>query len=125
MKNWTVKHRIILGFSAVILITITLSALAFVRLRSIGAQAANMQKNWVPMLNNVGRLHAVSIETYTSVQQHILENDPARMAQIMFFIQQKTQERLDLLHQEESLFTSDKDKELYVGSREAPAARSA
>ena len=38
-KNWTVRQRIIAGFSAVMAIVVILSTFAYVRLRGIEAQA--------------------------------------------------------------------------------------
>jgi methyl-accepting chemotaxis protein WspA len=112
-KNWTVRQRIIIGFSAVMAIMVGLSTFAYVRLRGIEAQATVLRKDLIPGLFIVGRLHAVSIETYTSTQQHILEQDPAKMEQIMSFIQQKTAERLDLLSQHQSKLVTARDRELF------------
>jgi methyl-accepting chemotaxis protein WspA len=120
-KNWTVRQRIILGFSAIIVIMVGLSTFAYVRLRGIEGQATVLRRDLIPGLFVVGRLHSVSIETYTSTQQHILEQDPAKMEQIMSFIQQKTVERLDLLKQHQSMLLTAKDKELFDATSAALA----
>jgi methyl-accepting chemotaxis protein WspA len=118
-KNWTVRQRIIIGFSAVMAIMVGLTTFAYVRLHGIEAQAAVLRSDLIPGLFIVGKLKAVSIETYTSTQQHILEEDPAKMDQIMSFIQQKTKERLDLLSQHQSTLTTAREKGLFDATREA------
>jgi methyl-accepting chemotaxis protein WspA len=118
-KSWTVKQRIIIGFSAVIAIMVGLTTFTYVRLRSIEAQASVLRSDLIPGLFIVGKLKAVSIETYTSTQRHILEEDPAKMEQIMAFLQEKTKERLDLLNQYQSIITTAKEKELFDATHSA------
>src|ERR1019366_4359961 len=122
MKSWTVRQRIIIGFSAVILVMVALSALAFVRLRGIATQAAALDGDSIPGLYLVGRLQAVSIQTYLSTEQHVLERDPAQMQRIMAYIQQKTEERFDLLKQYEPTIITSKGRELFDASKAALAS---
>src|SRR4029079_11227969 len=105
MNSGNMRKRVVLGFSAVILLMVALCVFAYVQLRGIEAQATALRTKSVPALYIVGRLHSVSISTYTSVQQHILERDPARMQQIMSYIHGRTVERLDLLKQYEGTIT--------------------
>jgi methyl-accepting chemotaxis protein WspA len=121
MKKWTVKQLIVLGFTSVLLIMVMLSTFAYQRLREIESEAAALHADSIPALYFAGRLHAVSIETYTSVQQHILESDPTKMAQIMAFIHEKTVERLDLLRQLEATVMTTRDKELLDATKTALA----
>jgi methyl-accepting chemotaxis protein WspA len=118
-KSWTVRQRIIFGFSAVMAIMMGLTTFAYLRLRDIEAQAAVLRSDLIPGLYIVGRLKAVSVETYTATQQHILEEDPAKLEQITSFIQQKTKERLDLLSQYQSVITTSREKELFDATHEA------
>lgn len=121
MNAGTMRKRVILGFSAVILLMVALCTFAYVQLRGIEAQAIALRNESVPGLYLVGRLHAVSISTYTSVQQHILERDPARMEQILSYIHEKTLERLDLLKQYEHTITTTRARELNEGTKAALA----
>ena len=79
MKSGTVRRRIILSFSAVILLMISLCVFAFIELKGIGAQAVALRTDSIPGVYLTGRLQAVSVENNSAVQQHILERDPARM----------------------------------------------
>ena len=119
MNAGTMRMRVVLGFSAVILLTVALCVFAYVQLRGIEAQATALRTKSVPALYIVGRLHAVSISTYTSVQQHILERDPARMQQIMSYIHDRTVERLDLLRQYEHTITTTTARELNEETKSA------
>ena len=121
MNAGTMRKRVVLGFSAVILLMVALCVFAYVQLRGIEAQANALRTDSVPGLYLVGRLHAVSISTYTSVQQHILERDQARMQQIIAYIHDRTAERLDLLKQYEPTITTTKERELSDDTKSALA----
>src|ERR1700691_1978903 len=94
MKNTTVRARIIVCFSAVILLMIAVCAFAYVQLRAIQDQANEARSESVPGLFVAGRLQAISISTYTSVQQLVLERDLLKREQIKAYLEQKTAERL-------------------------------
>jgi methyl-accepting chemotaxis protein WspA len=121
MDIGTVRKKIVLGFSAVILLMVALCAFAYVQLRNIEAQAVQSRNESIPGLYLTGRLHAASISTYTSVQQLILERDPSRMQQIRAYLEDKTTERLDLLKKYEQIIRTDKQRELYEATKTALA----
>jgi len=121
MKNWTVRQRILVGFSVVFMIMFVLGMFAYWQLRDIESQATELKQDSIPALHLIGLLHAVSIETYTSTEQYVLESDPAKMEQIMAFIQQKSVERLDILKQLASIVNTPRDKELLDATNAALA----
>jgi methyl-accepting chemotaxis protein WspA len=121
MNNGTVRKRIILGFSAVILLMVGLCIFAYAQLSGIEAQATAVRAESVPGLDLVGRLHSVSISTYTSVQQLVLERDTARIQQILAYIREKSAERLELLKQYDLTIKTAKARELAEATREALA----
>jgi methyl-accepting chemotaxis protein WspA len=117
----TVRSKIGLGFSAVILVMVALCAYAYVQLRDIEAQAIVLRSESVPGLYLAGRLQATSISTYTSVQQLILEQDRSRMQQIMAYLEEKTAERADLLKKYEPTVRTGRQRELYEATKAALA----
>jgi methyl-accepting chemotaxis protein WspA len=121
MKIGTVRSKIVLGFSAVILLMVALCAFAYIQLNEIEAQAVALHAESVPGLYLSGKLHAASIATYTSVQQLILEHDTARMQQIRVYLEDKTTERLDLLKKYEPTIKTEKQRELYLATKTALA----
>jgi methyl-accepting chemotaxis protein WspA len=119
MNIGTVRKKIVLGFSAVILLMVVLCAFAYIQLRDIEGQAVELRAESVPGLYLSGRLHAVSISTYASVQQLILERDPSRMQQIRAYLEERTTERLELLKKYELTIRTDKQRELYEATKAA------
>lgn len=113
MNIGSVRSRIVLGFSAVILLMIALCVFAYIQLRGIDAQAVSLRADSVPGLHIIGKVQVLSIATYSTVQRHILERDSPRMEQIRSEIDQRTTEMLDSLKQYEPTIVSAKDKELY------------
>ena len=121
MNIRTVRAKIGLGFSAVILLMVGLCAYAYVQLRDIEAQAIELRAESLPGLHLAGRLQAVSISTYTSVEQLILEQDRSRMRQILAYLEDKTTERQELLKKYEPTIRTDKQRELYEATKAALA----
>jgi methyl-accepting chemotaxis protein WspA len=121
MNNGTVRKRIIFGFSAVILLMVGLCIFAYVQLGGIESQATTVRAESVPGLDLVGRLHSVSISTYTSVQQLVLERDPARIQQILAYIKERSAERLEILKQYDLTITTAKARELADATKAALA----
>jgi methyl-accepting chemotaxis protein WspA len=98
---------------------VLLSTFTYRRLREIEVEAAGLRADSALYLSS--RLYAVSIQTYTSVQQHVLEQNPAKMDEIMAFIKLKTAERLELLRQLEQAATTTQDKEMFQATKTALA----
>ena len=90
MNTGTVRTRIVLCFSAVILLMVALSIFAYIQLRGIEAQAVALHAESVPGLYLADRLHATSISTYGSVQQLILERDPTKMQRNRAYLERQT-----------------------------------
>jgi methyl-accepting chemotaxis protein WspA len=121
MNNGTVRARIILGFSAVILLMVGLCIFAYVQLQGIATQTTALNVDSVPGLYVVGRLQATSISTHASVQQLVLESDPARIQLMLDFIQEKNTEWGELSKQYEATITLPKDRENFVAVNAAYA----
>jgi methyl-accepting chemotaxis protein WspA len=121
MNVGTVRKKIVLGFSAVTLLMVALCGFAYIQLRDIESQAVELRTESVPGMYLAGRLQAVSISTYTSVQQMILEQDPSRMQTIRAYLEDKTNERLELLKKYEPTLRTDKQRELYEATKMALA----
>jgi methyl-accepting chemotaxis protein WspA len=112
MKNLTARARIIAYFSAATLLLICLCVFAYVQLQRIQDQASIARSESVPGLVLASQLQAVSISTYSSVEQLILERDSVKRQQIKTYLGEKTAERLNLLKQYESVIRSDRQREL-------------
>jgi methyl-accepting chemotaxis protein WspA len=122
MNAGTVRRRVILGFSSVILLMIALCAFAYMELRGIEAQSTFLRQDSIPGLYLIGKLNAVSIAGHASVQQNVLERDPARMQQITAYIDARAEERLELFRQYELTMTRAKDWELLANVKAVQAS---
>lgn len=125
MNKGTVRARIILGFSAVILLMVALCTFAYVQLRGIEGQAIHLHTDSVPGLYLIDKLQAVSISTHASVQQHVLENNKGKAQQLQAYVQEKSAETSNLLRQYESTITAAKDRELFEAVKAAIAGYTA
>ena len=112
MKNLTVRARIIAYFSASTLLLFVLCVFAYVQLDRIRDHASIARSESVPGLVLAGRLQAISISTYSSVEQLILERNSAKRRQIKAYLDENTARRLILLKQYESVARSDRQREL-------------
>jgi methyl-accepting chemotaxis protein WspA len=121
MNVETVRSKIIVGLSAVIVLLVALCLFAYTELRGIAAQATVLRAESVPALRLAGGLQAVSIITYSAVQQLILETDSSKIRQIQTVLEEKTTERLDLLKEYEPLIAATKQRELFDSTRAALA----
>ena len=119
MKNPTVRARIIAYFSAVTLLMITLCVFAYVQLQGIQRQASIARSESLPGLVMATRLEALSIATYTSVQELVLERDALKRQEIKTYLEEKTAERLGVIKQYESIIRSDKQRQLNDATRAA------
>ena len=82
MKNWTVRQRIILGFSSVIVIMVVLSTFALILLYEIRGKVADITSDTLPGLYLSSRIESVSVGTLGLVYKHILTSDAAEKRQL-------------------------------------------
>lgn len=75
MRNWTVRRRIIFGFSAVILIMIILSGFAYMRLAFIKAEATRITTRYIPGLYLLGQLEATSNANFALTHKLVISED--------------------------------------------------
>jgi methyl-accepting chemotaxis protein WspA len=119
MNKATVRQRIVLGFSSVILLMIALCAFAYLQLHGIRTQSTALRVDSIPGLYVAGRLHAITLSNYTLTEQYVRERDAKKMQQLLSSIQEKQAERLDLLRQYELTIVTARDRALYQTIQEA------
>jgi methyl-accepting chemotaxis protein WspA len=119
--NATVRQRIVIGFSSVILLMTALCGFAYLQMRGIATQTVSLHDDSLPGLYIVGRLDSVSIETYASLEQSILQSDTAGTQQTMALTQEKLAQQAGLLKQYSSTVITARDAELYGDIKTAMA----
>ncbi len=75
MKSWTVRQRIVLGFSAVILIMVILSTSAFFLLSEIKSKAVVVSGDAWPGLYFSAQIEARAMDVLAAVYRSSLESD--------------------------------------------------
>lgn len=117
--NTTVRSRIILGFSSVILLMAALCAFAWMELRGIAEQVAALNSDSLPGLFVAGRLNTVTAESYASLEQCLFELDAASVAQCTSASRVKIAEQAELARSYERTIQTQADRDLYGSIRAA------
>jgi methyl-accepting chemotaxis protein WspA len=112
MNFQTVRARLILGLSAVILLMLTLCVFAYLQLSRIETQAVALSIDSVPGLAIIGRLEAASLSAQASFEQSVTERDPVRLQALAGDLQQQTTTTSSLVKEYKSTIVSDRDREL-------------
>ena len=121
MNNRTVRNRIIVGFSTIILLMVALCVFAFSQLQGIASQATALRNDSVPGLYLVGQIQSASIADHSLVEQLVFELNTAKMQEILAHLQKRITEQQDLLKQYEVTITTAKDRELVETTKSALA----
>ncbi len=125
MNLGTVRARLILGLSAVILLMIAVCVFAYVQLHHIETQAVALSVDSVPGLSVIGRLEAASISAHSSFEQHVAERDPARRQELEGELQKQTASVEDLVKEYGSTVVTSRDRELHENIKAAMASYTA
>jgi methyl-accepting chemotaxis protein WspA len=113
MNFATVRARLVMGLSAIILLMVALCLFAYVQLHRIEAQAVSLSVDSVPGLSVIGRLEVASITENASFEQHAIEQDPARLRALEIELQRQTGVTLGLVKEYEATIVTPRDRELH------------
>jgi methyl-accepting chemotaxis protein WspA len=75
MRNWTIGKRLILGFSGVLLISLSVSIFAYLRLEAIESQTSTLTNDSLPHEVLMGQIALDSERSVGLVLHHIWSND--------------------------------------------------
>jgi methyl-accepting chemotaxis protein WspA len=114
MKNRTVKQYIVLGFSTVLLIMVTLSAFAFVLLYEIRGQVTSVTTDTWPGLYFSSQIESLSVETVGSVYKHVLSSDPFEERQLEAEITANQSKLDDASREYEKTIVNVQDRQLFT-----------
>ncbi len=113
MKNLTVRSRIILGFSAVILIIAGLTGLAYRSLLHIQDETGAMATDSLPGLGFMTQIETAAVEDYSLVQKHVLSEDRQQEQALESQLQTSESKIDDVLKQYEPTINDATDRDLY------------
>jgi methyl-accepting chemotaxis protein WspA len=113
MKNWTVKQRIIAGFSAVISIMVGLSIFASVLMYEIKNKTISITTDTWPGLYVSTQIEAVSEASVTAMYKHVLSADDAQKRQIEIEIDADRSKLDQLMKDYEATSTRAEDRRIF------------
>jgi methyl-accepting chemotaxis protein len=122
MKNWKIGTRIAAGFTAVIVIVITLGIFAYSRIGVINASAVDISQNFLPSVYVIGQIRSNIERTQALMWEHISSSDQQEIARVDVEIRDLRTENSELCLRYEKMFTNDKDRELYADMSSARKA---
>jgi len=114
MKNWTVKRRIVLGFSAVIAIMIALTVVAGFHLNEIKTQAGRIVADTWPGLYLSSKIESLAGDTFTSFEKYVLSTNEQTRQQAAAEIDSNRAKLDALMKQYESTISQETDRRVYT-----------
>jgi methyl-accepting chemotaxis protein len=113
MQNWTIGKRLIVGFSVVLVITVTLGVFAFVQLTGIRRQATAITGDALPGVYEICQAQSLAKDNRGLLLQHIVSDDPQQMADAEREMAATGQQLDAVLKTYESTISRAKDRELF------------
>ncbi|PTY02442.1 hypothetical protein DB347_23855 [Opitutaceae bacterium EW11] len=113
MKNLKIGTRITIGFAALILITIGLSAFAALRLNVIDGDSKKIVNDSVPGLYLLGRIEANARENTIILLHHIIARDAETMQKVEEENVQNGERNGKVLKEYEATIVAARDRELF------------
>jgi methyl-accepting chemotaxis protein len=109
----TIGKRIVLGFTAAVVVTATLGLFAYTRLVAVDALAREITTNQLPSASTASKLEARIIQAAGQTLQHVLAPDAKAMDAVESRMR-ATKEEIDKLDKEyQSLIADDSERRLY------------
>jgi methyl-accepting chemotaxis protein WspA len=112
--NWTVRRRIIVGFSAVLLIMVGLSVFTLYYLAGIQAQSAHIANNALPSVYLVSQVDFIARDNYLLIYKHAVTGDPEQKKHYEAELRSNAVKTDEIMKQYERVISSDQERDLFV-----------
>jgi len=119
MKNWKIGTRISAGFALVIVVAVALGVFAYAQVVNINTSSVEISTNSLPSVYVIGAIKANVESVYGMILQHAISSDNDEMARIDAQIVDVRARNQKLLARYETMFTNDKDRQLYAAMQAA------
>jgi methyl-accepting chemotaxis protein WspA len=113
MDTWTIRHRILASFAAVLALMIVMGAVAYACLARVAQDATVIQKDALPGMSYSGELMVTWLHDFSLTQEHVLETDDAEIRKVESKLQANRARLEDLSKRYESTIFTAKDRENY------------
>jgi methyl-accepting chemotaxis protein len=121
MNNWKIGTRISAGFACVILIAAALGLFAYEQVSNINRFSIEISGNCLPSVAVIGAIKANVESLLGLVLQHAVSTDKDEMARLDADITAVRLRNSSLYSKYETMFTNDKDRQLYASMQTAKA----
>lgn len=113
----TIKTKLYLSFSAILLIMIILSCYAGYMLKQIDQKTTEIAYNWMPSVSEAHRLNAKAEEFRLHQYYHIITKNPEKKAQAERTIQELSDSILASADEYEKLINNEQDRKLFLDGK--------
>ena len=107
MKNWTIGKRLTLGFGILMLITLMLGIITWVKMASISASLTSMTGESLPQLSVAGDIRYQAVMFRVTNFKHVMYSDMAKKVELDGEAAKDEKELTDLVGKYEGLVTRD------------------
>jgi len=121
MKNWSVKQRIILGFSAAIFIMVALTVVSWTHLNEIKGQAVSITSDTWPGLYLSSQIESLSRATFIAFEKYVLAANAEEKRKIGTEIDSNRTKVDGLMKQYDSTISKEDDRRLFASLTSARA----
>ncbi len=111
MRNWTIRQRILAGFSAILALMVFMGGGAYMRLAQIEHNASTIQQDSLPGVYYGTQLMTALVTSYSLTQAHILQEDAAAIRQVDSLIQANRGQLERLIKNYEATIFDAKDRQ--------------
>jgi methyl-accepting chemotaxis protein len=119
MKNWKIGTRISAGFAVVILIAAALGLFAYAQVSNINTFSVEISGNCLPSVAVIGAIKANVESFFGLILQHAVSTNKDEMAGLGAEIAAGRLRNSSLFSKYETMFTNDKDRQLYAAMQSA------
>jgi hypothetical protein len=113
MSNWTIGKRLVVGFGAVLAITLALGAFAYVRVTQIAASSNVILTDSLPGVYNIGQIQAGAKDNLDLTLRHILASDEGEKQALEGRMASLVAKMDKLFADYERTITRDQDRQLF------------
>ncbi|MGJ7497969.1 methyl-accepting chemotaxis protein [Variovorax sp. RT4R15] len=122
MKTWTIRHRILASFAAVLALMIVMGAVAYACLARVAHDATLIQKEAVPGLSYSSQMMVAWQENFALTQKQVLETEGAETRKVESQLQANRDRLENLTRSYESTIFTPNDQENYEAFKSLHAA---
>lgn len=122
MANWTIRHRILASFAAVLALMIVMGVVAYACLARVAQDATVIQKEALPGMLHSGQLMAAWKENFALTQEQVLETEGSEVRRVESLLRANRARLDNLTRSYEGTIFSAADRENYEAFKSLHAA---